>query len=168
MRAPEPNRVSFGRPEPNRVSFGRHWRGPSLAVAAALASVSCVRAPSAHLDAPTTTASGVAMTVPSPASVYPHCPPAAPGARTDVQDVAGGVVLDVTGNDVATSDDIRARGRALLDVVAAGKSEVRHTGDGDGPGLGRCPIVLHDARITATPIDRGVRFVVVTGPDEVS
>jgi hypothetical protein len=90
------------------------------------------------------------------------------GARTSIQDVEGGVALDVTGNDAATSDDIRARTTALLTVVARGKDEIRHTGDGDGPGLGRCPVALHDATITTRPIDRGVRIVVTTNDDEVA
>jgi hypothetical protein len=108
------------------------------------------------------------MVLPRASSVYPTCPPASEGARTDVVDVEGGVALDVTGNDVRAAAAIASRTRALLEIVATGRSEIRHTGDGDGPGLGRCPVVVHDAVVTATPIDRGMRILVTTGPEEVA
>jgi hypothetical protein len=142
-------------------------RPATLSVLLVATSVACFRAPPADPGAAPVVPSSVVLTVPSPAAVYPHCPPAAGGADTVVQDVAGGVALDVTGNDLDGSADIRARTQELLGILERGRSEIRHTGEGDGPGFGRCPIVLHDATITVVPIDRGERFVVTTAPSEV-
>jgi hypothetical protein len=131
--------------------------------AIALTAGACVRAPSATPGvAPAETESHVTMLVASPASTYPSCPAAALGARTEVSDVEGGVVVDVTGNDDATSDAIHARAQALLAVAAR---DAGGGNDADGPGVGRCPIVLHGTRVSAAPIDRGVRFVVLTRAD---
>jgi TusA-related sulfurtransferase len=102
---------------------------------------------------------------PSPADVYIQCPVAVRGAHVELQDVERGVVFDVTGDDAPSLEDIRGRTAALLAIAAERSRSVRTWDEGDAHGLERCPIVVHDDTVTANPIDRGMRIVVVTGID---
>jgi hypothetical protein len=133
----------------------------------ALAAAACVRAPSANVDAaPTTKAGGIAMTIPVAPSEYPLCPCAVTGAATEVQDVEGGLILDVTASDAATSAEVRSRADALVASLAA-MGQGRFLEDDDDASYGRCPVVLRSATISVRPLDRGVRLVVLADAAEV-
>jgi hypothetical protein len=122
-------------------------------------------ATTAMATAPATTADTTAT--PPPAATVAtqgkmaHCPNIVPGAATVVSDVEGGVEVTVTGKDDASTADIRARVKALLDAVKHQGATVKHTGQGEGGGLlGRCPIVLRDTTVDAADVDRGSKVTV--------
>jgi len=98
-----------------------------------------------------------------------HCPDAVTGAKTEIADVPGGVMLTVTGTDPATAAEIRGRIAALLDAQKNQGPGVHHTGTGEGGGLlGRCPIVLKDTTVVTVDVDNGSKITVTAkNPDEV-
>ena len=98
-----------------------------------------------------------------------HCPDAVTGAKTDIQDAPGGVVLSVTATDPAAVAAIRARTRALIDAQKNQSSDVRHTGTGEGGGLlGRCPVVLKDTTVASADLPNGSKLTVTSkNPAEV-
>ncbi len=135
------------------------------AVLALVASGGCASTPFVAQNAVLLHAPVALGPLPRAADLYPLCPPAATDARTDVQDVEGGVVLDVTANDDAAAETIRARAAGLLAAVRdAEHSDLDAANRG---GLAHCPVVVEDTRVTTAPIDRGVRFMVLTSPEEV-
>jgi TusA-related sulfurtransferase len=105
----------------------------------------------------------------APSGKMAHCPDAVTGAKTDIQDVPGGVVLSVTANDPAAVADIRARTQALVDAQKNQGTDVRHTGTGEGGGLlGRCPVVLKDTAVVAADLPGGSKLTITAkNPAEV-
>ncbi|MGH7294102.1 MAG: hypothetical protein ACRELB_04175 [Polyangiaceae bacterium] len=98
----------------------------------------------------------------SPSGKMGHCPNAVAGAKTVIADVPGGVEVLVTSKDGATTADIRARVKALVDAQKNAGGNVKHTGNGEGGGLlGRCPIVLKDTTLTTAEIPDGTKVTVV-------
>jgi TusA-related sulfurtransferase len=90
-----------------------------------------------------------------------HCPNAVTGAKTDIQDVPGGVAITITSQDGTGLADVRARTQALLDAQKNQSAGVRHTGTGEGGGLlGRCPVVLKETLVAATDVDKGSKITV--------
>ena len=90
-----------------------------------------------------------------------HCPSAVANAVTTVKDTKDGVQVDVVGKDEATTKDIRARAKLLVEASKLDLDAVTHKGDGSGGGgLGRCPVVLKDTKVEAKEIPGGASFVV--------
>jgi hypothetical protein len=90
-----------------------------------------------------------------------NCPTAVPGAETKVNETKTGVEVLVTSKDPAATTAIREDAAHLAKVSTKGGEEVKHTGEGTGGGgLGKCPIVLKDTKVTATDIEGGSKIVV--------
>jgi hypothetical protein len=90
-----------------------------------------------------------------------HCPSTVAGAKTDIQDVAGGVSVTVTGSDDATTKEIRARAAFLGAAAKNDTSPTGHNGTGEGGGIfGRCPTVMRNTSLVVTDVAGGSRLVV--------
>jgi TusA-related sulfurtransferase len=99
----------------------------------------------------------------APSGKMAHCPDAVPGAKTDISDAPGGVLLTITATDAAAVADIRARTQALLDAQKNQSADVRHTGTGEGGGLlGRCPVVLKDTTVASVDLPNGSKLTVTS------
>ena len=146
------------------MTLGARDLGRLAAAIAVVASAACVRAPYSSGSMVHSPVSLGAM--PRAADAFPLCPSALGDTHTDVQDVDDGVIVDVTANDAASADAIRARANGLLSAVKdAEHSDFAAAKRG---GLAYCPVVVEDTHISTAVIDRGVRFVVTTNPSEVT
>ncbi len=103
---------------------------------------------------------------PSPVTVAPsgkmsHCPNAVAGAKTDVQDVPGGVALIVTAGDATAAREIQARAAFLGASSRNDTASVAHNGTGEGGGVfGRCPVVMRNTKVVVTEVPGGSKLVV--------
>ena len=89
-----------------------------------------------------------------------NCPSAVKGTTTAVAKADKGVTVTVTGADDATVAEIRKRAMHLAKASAAKADEVKHTGEGTGGGLGKCPIVLAGTSVKAEDVDKGTKVTV--------
>jgi hypothetical protein len=82
-----------------------------------------------------------------------------PGAKTDVIEDGGKVMLTVTAEGEARVVDIQKRAEHLDRVAAAPDSEIKHTGMGTGGGRsGRCPVVMTDVTLEIAKLEDGVKI----------
>lgn len=75
------------------------------------------------------------------------CPNWVPGAKTEIEDVEGGVALTVTAGDEAGARQIRERARYLAEKRSKG-----------GDATGQCP-VIRDVPIETADVPGGARIV---------
>jgi hypothetical protein len=96
---------------------------------------------------------------PTMANKMAHCPSAVPGAKTDVIEDNGKVVLTVTAEGEARVVEIQKRAEHLDKVATAPDAEVKHTGMGTGGGKsGRCPVVMTDVTLEIAKLENGVKI----------
>ena len=91
-----------------------------------------------------------------------HCPVAIEGATSTVKDIEGGVRFIIT-PPADQLDEVRRRGRHLVDF-AAGTTRKGH-GDFDGKGGGRmknCPVVTDNVTVIMRDVVDGVQLDVTT------
>lgn len=110
----------------------------------------------------TASAAAPAMAVAvAPSGHLAHCPNAVTGAATLIKEIEGGVELDITGKDDATTKDIRARAMKLADVAKSGAAQSKHTGAGGGGGIyGRCPVVMRMTTVAVSDMEGGSKITV--------
>ena len=88
-----------------------------------------------------------------------HCPSAVPGAKTDVIEDNGKVVITVTAEGEARVVEIQKRAEHLDKVETAPEAEIKHTGMGTGGGRsGRCPVVMTDVTLEIAKQKDGVKI----------
>lgn len=94
---------------------------------------------------------------PTMANKMAHCPSAVTGAKTDVVEDNGKVVITVTAEGEARVVEIQKRAEQLDKVATAPDAEVKHTGMGTGGGKsGRCPVVMTDVTLEIAKLANGV------------
>ena len=87
-----------------------------------------------------------------------HCPSAAPGAETKVEQTKDAVVVSITTKDAAGAKEIQERAKHMASLTAGGAPKVEHTGKGTGGGaLGKCPIMMADVTLKTEDTKDGVK-----------
>jgi hypothetical protein len=95
-----------------------------------------------------------------------HCPAAAPGAKTEVKDVDGGVELVIKASDAAGTTEIRDRGKTIAERAKGEAGKQQHSGQGGGGGImGKCPVVLGGTDVKVEETDGGSK-ITVTAKDK--
>jgi hypothetical protein len=90
-----------------------------------------------------------------------HCPSTVDGAKTDIQDVEGGVVVTITAKDEAKTKEIRERAKYLVDASKTETASTQHNGSGAGGGaLGRCPVINRNTTVEAADVEGGSKITV--------
>jgi hypothetical protein len=88
-----------------------------------------------------------------------HCPSAAPGAETKVEQTKDAVVVTVTSKDKAAVTEIQTRSKYMAGLTAGGAPKVEHTGNGTGGGaLGKCPVMMADVALKAENVKDGSKI----------
>ncbi|HEY2512267.1 MAG TPA: hypothetical protein VGI39_15475, partial [Polyangiaceae bacterium] len=140
-----------------------------LACTIALALAACSKPKPDATPVPVTTAPPpVASAAPSASAPVQasgnmaHCPSTVAGASTVIEDVPGGVALTVKGADESGTNEVRSRVAALVTATRNDATPITHNGSGEGGGIyGRCPVVMRNTKVEATPVDHGSRVVVL-------
>src|SRR5215472_259084 len=128
----------------------------------------CVACPKKNPGATTDNAPSASQAVaPAPsASIAPmgkmaHCPSTVDTAKTEVNDVEGGIELAVTSQNPLSVAEIRLRSKFLGDASKATATTVHHNGHGEGGGVyGRCPVVMRNTTVLATDVEAGTKITV--------
>lgn len=95
---------------------------------------------------------------PDMANKMEHCPSSVAGATTKVEGGEGVIIVTVTAADEAATTEIRTRGAYLAGLEGADGAEVKHSGEGTGGGaLGKCPVVVGHAKLTAEDVEGGTK-----------
>lgn len=90
-----------------------------------------------------------------------HCPSAAPGAETKVEQTKDAVVVTITTKDAAGAAEIQKRAKHMASLTTGGAPKVEHTGQGTGGGaLGKCPIMMADVTLKAEDQKDGVKVTI--------
>lgn len=112
--------------------------------------------------APAAADAGAAAAATNPAMLnqMKHCPSAVVGASTSVEKTDAAVLVIVNAKDPAGTTEVRDRAQHLAGVAGKDSPEIKHTGEGTGGGLGKCPVVLTGTTVAAEDIDGGVRITV--------
>jgi hypothetical protein len=97
----------------------------------------------------------------APSGKMAHCPSTVTGAKTDIQDVPGGISLVVTASDDQATKEIRARSAFLASSAQNDVGSIGHNGSGEGGGVfGRCPVVMRNTKVEVTEVSGGSKLVV--------
>ena len=141
-----------------------------LVACIACAAFACSKPKADQGEAPSPPAAPVASVnvppAPVPVAVAPsgkmaHCPSTVTDAKTDVQDVPGGVALVVTAPSEEGASEIRARAAFLGASSKNDKAPVAHNGTGEGGGIfGRCPVVMRNTTVDVSEVPGGSKLVV--------
>jgi hypothetical protein len=90
-----------------------------------------------------------------------HCPSTVSGAKTDIQDVPGGIALIVTSSDAEATKEIQARSAFLGASSKNDVAPIAHNGTGEGGGIfGRCPAVMRNTKVDVSDVAGGSKLVV--------
>ncbi len=91
-----------------------------------------------------------------------NCPSAVAGAMTAVADTKDAVEVTVVAKDKAGTEEIRARGKKLVEAAKIpAPAEIKHSGTGTGGGeVGHCPVVLDDTTVEVAEVEGGAKFTV--------
>lgn len=87
-----------------------------------------------------------------------HCPSAVVGAATSVEKTDEAVLVIVSAKDETGKTQVRERAQHLASVAGTDSPEIKHTGEGTGGGMGKCPVVLTGTTVAAEEIDSGTRI----------
>jgi TusA-related sulfurtransferase len=95
------------------------------------------------------------------------CPPAVPGARSTIKNTKTGVEMNITATDAKAQADIRDRAKHLAAMSAKKEELNKHTGEGEGGGgMGRCPVLMKDTKVTAKNTKTGAIVKIEVDPSE--
>ncbi|MBX3226044.1 MAG: hypothetical protein KIT84_29285 [Labilithrix sp.] len=133
---------------------------------------SCEKKPDATKDTPDAAVAIVVVdAAPAPIAVadaaaprHPmsNCPTAVTGAEVAIKDVPGGVELEVTAKDEATTREIRERVKKLADANDQAGGAKHHNGTGAGGGTtGRCTIINRNTKLSTAEIPNGAKVTVL-------
>jgi len=86
-----------------------------------------------------------------------HCPATVPGARTEIEDVEGGVALSVRVEE-ASRVELRRRARHLEDFTHGRGAGVPHGGGKGGGFMRDCPVVTEKTTVVAREIEGGLQL----------
>jgi hypothetical protein len=146
--------------------------GPSLGAVLVVACLGACSKPKSDAVAttPAPPPSAIATATPAPPALpvapsgkMAHCPSTVLGAKTDIQDVPGGVAVVVTSADESATKEIRARAAFLEASAKNDVSPVAHNGTGEGGGVfGRCPIVMRNTKVDVSEVNGGSKLVVAS------
>jgi hypothetical protein len=104
-----------------------------------------------------------AAALPAPSGKMAHCPSTVLGAKTELQDVPGGVAIIVTAPDESAAKEIRARAAFLGASAQNDVTPIAHNGTGEGGGIfGRCPVVMRNTKVDVSDVAGGSKLVVAS------
>ena len=111
--------------------------------------------------APASASAAAAAPVVAPSGKMAHCPSTVTGAKTEIQDVPGGIALVVTAADEQATKEIRARASFLASSAQNDVTSTGHNGSGEGGGIfGRCPVVMRNTKVDVSEVSGGSKLVV--------
>lgn len=85
-----------------------------------------------------------------------NCPNTVEGAKTEVSEADGAVVVTVSGEGDAVKE-IQARAKVLAAQQGKNSDKVEHTGEGTGGQAGPCPAFIKDSDSTFEDTDTGIK-----------
>ena len=106
------------------------------------------------------TKAGDGADMPGMANKMMYCPSAVPGAKTEIAEADGALVVTVTAEGDAIAD-VRRRAAHLESVYKAESATTDHSGEGTGGGgTGQCPVVMDDTTLAVESVDGGVKITI--------
>ncbi len=88
-----------------------------------------------------------------------NCPNTVEGAKTEVAEADGAVVVTVSGEGDAVKE-IQERAKVLAGQQGKDSDKVEHTGEGTGGQAGPCPAFIKDSDSTFEDTDTGVKVTI--------
>lgn len=76
-----------------------------------------------------------------------NCPNTVEGAKTEIADRDGVVLVTITAEAPEAIKEIQARAKHLAAVQGKDSEKIEHTGDGTGGAAGKCPVFVKDTTI---------------------
>lgn len=107
---------------------------------------------------PVAPADAAAPAKPAMLNKMKNCPSAIAGAHTTIERADGAIVAIVIGKDKPAIDTIRERARRVATIAGKTVTDPKHTGEGTGGAVGKCPSHAPGATAEVADIDGGAKL----------